>query len=158
MSRRVIRRRATAAAALVLAAAMALPAAAQSTLERLEAVSVEMNAMMNAAMIAEVPALDGNMPDPAWDEPLRQAYTCMHDAYVAEVGDAPVAVMVSQMEAQLETLTAEDLLTGAVAVENPEGISDDQALEIVSGCGLMEVFMARLADSGAIGIMMQQQQ
>lgn len=138
-------------------AAMALPAAAQSTLERLEAVSVAMNGMMNDAFVAQIPALEGNLPDPAWDDTLRTAYTCMHDAYVERAGEDAVAEMVTQMEASLETLTAEQMLQGEVAVDNPEGITDAQAQEIVMGCGLMEAFMTRMAASGAMGIMMQQQ-
>ncbi len=138
--------------------ALATPVAAQSTMERLETVAVAMNGMMNEALIAEIPALEGRMPAPEWDAPMRAAYTCMYDAYVAEVGPGPVADMVTRMEQELATLTPEDLLNGGAAVENPEGISDDQALEIVGTCQLMEVFMERMAASGAIEMMMQQQQ
>lgn len=143
----------TIAAAISLAG---LPAAAQSNLERLEAVSVTMNGMLNEALVAEMPALEGNMPAPEWDDSLRAAYTCMYDGYVDRVGEAPVEAMIASMEASLDTLTADELLQGGAAVENPEGITDDQALEIVTGCGLMEAFMTRMAESGAMGIMMQQ--
>ena len=147
-------RAATLTAALVL---FTLPATAQSAMERLEAVSVTMNGLMNDAFEAEIPALAGNMPDPAWDDTLRAAYTCMYDGYVDRAGEAAVSDMIGEMEASLETLTADQLLQGGVAVQNPEGITDEEALQIVGDCGLMEAFMTRMANSGAMGIMMQQQ-
>ncbi len=149
-----MRRAASIAVALTL---LPLAANAQSTFERFETTAVAMNALMNEAMIAEIPALAGNMPDPEWDEPMRTAYTCMYDAYVERVGEAPVAEMVTAMEGMLDTLSPQEILQGGTAVENPEGISDEQALEIVEGCNLMNVFMERMAASGAMEIMMQQQ-
>ncbi|MBF9043330.1 hypothetical protein HKCCE4037_08330 [Rhodobacterales bacterium HKCCE4037] len=146
--------------ALAIGTALALlplAASAQSTFERFEAVAVAMNGMMNEAFIAEIPALEGNLPDPEWDEPMREAYTCMYDGYVERVGEEPVAEMVTQMEVMLETMDPAELLDGGAAVENPDGISDEEALEIVEGCNLMAVFMARMAESGAMQIMMQQQ-
>lgn len=146
--------------ALAYAAALALlPVAvhAQSTLERLETVAVAMNGMMNEALAAEIPALEGNLPDPEWDEPMRTAYTCMYDGYVGRVGEEPVAQMVTDMEEMLATVTPIELLENGAAVENPEGLTDVEALEIVEGCNLMTVFMDRMAASGAMEIMMQQQ-
>lgn len=142
--------------AAALVAATALPCAAQSTFERLEAVAVAMNEMTFGAMVESTPALEGNMPSPEWSDDLRTAYTCMYDGYVAEVGDAAVADMVSAMETLLETTTPQELLQGGASVENPEGITDEQALEIVGGCGMMEAFMAHMTESGAMQIMMEQ--
>lgn len=146
--------RATAlSATLVLAA---LPVAAQSTFERLEAVAVTMNEMMFEAMVEGTPALDGNMPSPEWSDDLRIAYTCMFDGYVAEVGEPVVADMVTAMEATLVTNTPQQLLEGGGGVENPEGITDERAIEIVGGCGMMEAFMDHMTASGAMQIMMDQ--
>ncbi|WP_224813798.1 hypothetical protein [Hasllibacter sp. MH4015] len=147
-------RRALAGSALILSAGLAAPLHAQSTFERLEAVSETMNAMMNDGMVAEIPALDGHMPDPEWDDALRGAYRCMYDAYVAEVGTAPVEAMVAQMEQSLETLTPAQLIETGAAVENPDGLSDDRALEIVAECELMDIFMDRM--SGAMEILSRQ--
>ena len=131
--------------ALALGAALALvplAAQAQSTFDRFEAVAEAMNALMNEALVAEIPALDGNLPDPEWDEPMRTAYTCMYDGYVARVGEAPVAQMVTDMEEMLDTISPVELLEGGGAVENPEGITDAEALQIVEGCSLMDVFLS----------------
>jgi hypothetical protein len=138
-------------------ACLPLALSAQSTFERFEAVAVAMNALMNEALIAEIPALDGNLPAPEWDDPMRIAYTCMYDGYVTRVGEAPVAEMVTAMEDMLASISPMEMLQGGGAVENPEGISDAEALEIVGGCNLMDVFTARMTESGAMEIMMQQQ-
>lgn len=134
-----------------------LTASAQSTFDRFETVAVAMNALMNEALIAEIPALEGNLPDPEWDDSMRTAYTCMYNGYVARVGEAPVAEMVTGMEDMLASLSPVEMLQGGGAVENPDGISDADALEIVGGCNLMDVFEARMTESGAMEIMMQQQ-
>jgi hypothetical protein len=137
-----------------LVAATTLPSVAQSTFERLEAVAVAMNEMMFDAMVEETPALEGNMPTAAWSDDLRTAYTCMYDGYVAEAGEEAIAVMVTSMEETLATATAAELLAGDASAENPEGISDERALEIVGGCGMMEAFMDHMTASGAMQILM----
>jgi hypothetical protein len=141
--------------ALVLGAG---PVAAQSQLERMEVLSEQAGALMNEAMIAQVPALEGNMPDPAWDEPMRVAYGCVLDGYVAASGEAAVDRMLDEMEAMMETATAEALMSGEMgeAMQLPEGLTEAQAQGLMQDCGVMEVMMARMAASGAMQIMMEQ--
>lgn len=133
----------------------ALPASAQSTFERLEALTVTMNGMMFDAMIAQTPALEGNMPSVEWSDDLRAAYVCMYDGFEAQVGAPAMAAMVTEMEQQLETLTPEQVLNGGADVENPAGLSDAQAAEIVADCGMMDAFMTHMSSSGALQILMQ---
>lgn len=140
------------AAILVIAA---VPANAQSSFERLEAVAVAMNTMMFDQMVEQTPALEGNMPSPEWSDDLRTAYSCMYDGFVDRTGEPAVAEMVTQMEAQLATITPEEVMTGGGDIENPEGLSDDQAAEIVASCGMMEAFMTHMSSSGALQILMQ---
>ncbi|MDG3041993.1 hypothetical protein [Roseicyclus marinus] len=138
----------------------ALPAAAQSRLDRMQAVSERANALMNEAMIIEIPALEGNMPDPAWDEPMRTAYACILDGYVAASSEGAVDGMLDRMEALLETATVDSILTGEMGDDAmlPEGVDEAEAQAVLSGCGLMELMMTRMAESGAMGVMMQQSQ
>ncbi|MEE4117901.1 MAG: hypothetical protein V2I65_02685 [Paracoccaceae bacterium] len=135
-----------------------LPAAAQSQLERMEVLSEQVSALMNEAMIAQVPALQGNMPDPAWDEPMRTAYACVLDGYVDASSEAAVDGMLDEMEAMLETATAETLMSGETgqSVQLPDGMSEEQAQGLMQSCGVMEVIMARMAASGAMQVMMDQ--
>lgn len=142
----------TAALALLLTTTAA---SAQSTFERLEAVAVTINGMMFDAMIAQTPALEGNMPTAEWSDDLRTAYTCMFDGFVDAAGEPAVAVMVTAMEDQLATITPEEVMMGGTDVENPEGLSDAQAAEIVADCGMMEAFMTHMSGSGAMQILME---
>lgn len=146
-------------AAVCAAACLApLPAAAQSQLERMEVLSEQASALMNEAMIAQVPALEGNMPDPAWDEPMRAAYACVLEGYIDASSEAAVDGMLDDMEAMLETATAETLMSGETgeSVQLPDGMSEEQAQGLMQSCGVMEVIMARMAASGAMQVMMDQ--
>ncbi|MEJ6392515.1 hypothetical protein V8J82_04555 [Gymnodinialimonas sp. 2305UL16-5] len=143
---------ASVAAGLLVAA----PLHAQSDFERFEVVTEAMNALMNQAFIQVAPDLEGRMPAPEWDEPLRAAYRCMYDGFVDEVGEAPVGDMITAMENSLPDLTPQDMLGGENPVDNPEGLSDERALEIVSDCQVMEVFEQRMVESGAMEILTQQ--
>ncbi|PWK59351.1 hypothetical protein [Roseicyclus mahoneyensis] len=149
--------------ALALATAFcmsALPAAAQSQLDRMQVVSERANTLMNEAMIIEIPALAGNMPDPTWDDPMRTAYACILDGYVAASSTGAVDSMLDEMEALLEDATADSILNGDMAEDAmlPEGVDEAQAQAILMNCGLMELMMTRMAESGAMGVMMQQSQ
>jgi hypothetical protein len=148
--------------AALLAAAMLvpLPALAQSQLDRMEVLSERANALMNEALVRQIPALEGNLPGPEWDERTRTAYACMLDGYVAAVGEDGVDGMLAQMEATLEGATAQQLMNGELdqGVDMPDGMTEAQTQALLGSCGVMEVMMARMAESGAMSVMMQQQQ
>jgi hypothetical protein len=148
--------------AALLAAAMLvpLPALAQSQLDRMEVLSERANALMNEALVMQIPALEGNLPDPEWDERTRTAYACMLDGYVAAVGEDGVDGMLAQMEAALEGATAQQLMNGELdqGIDMPDGMTEAQTQALLGSCGVMEVMMARMAESGAMSVMMQQQQ
>lgn len=154
------RTRALAATALAAALIAPLSAAAQSQLDRMEVLSVQANALMNEALVLQVPALEGNLPAPEWDDRTRTAYSCMLDGYVEAVGEDGVDDMLDQMEVALDGATAEGLMNGELGqgLDTPEGMSEAQAQALVASCGVMEVMMARMAESGAVGVMMQQSQ
>lgn len=147
--------------AAIFAAAMLapLPALAQSQLDRMEVLSEQANALMNEALVMQIPALEGNLPAPEWDERTRTAYACMLDGYVAAVGEEGVDGMLAQMEAALEGATAEQLMNGALdqGIDMPDGMTEAQTQALLGSCGVMEVMMARMAESGAMSVMMQQQ-
>jgi len=148
------------AAALATGLIAPLPALAQSQLDRMEVLSEQANGLMNEALVAQIPALEGNLPDPAWDDRTRTAYSCMLDGYVDAVGEANVDQMLDQMEVALDGATAESLMNGEIdeGIDTPDGMTEAQTQALVQSCGVMEVMMARMAESGAMNIMMQQQQ
>jgi hypothetical protein len=148
---------ATALAATLMAP---LPALAQSQLDRMEVLSEQAAVLMNEALVSQIPALEGNLPSPEWDDRMRTAYACMMDGYVDTVGEDGVDDMLDQMETALDGATVDTLLSGEMGqgIDMPEGMTDAQAQALMGSCGVMEVMMARMAESGAMGIMMQQQQ
>jgi hypothetical protein len=147
------------ATALATALIVPLPALAQSQLDRMQVLSEQANALMNEALIAQIPALDGNLPAPEWDDRTRTAYACMMDGYVDAVGSDAVDQMLDQMEAALDGATTESLMSGEMeqGIDMPEGMTEAQTQALLASCGVMEVMMARMAESGAMTVMMQQQ-
>lgn len=149
--------RLTLPALAALSCLFVLPAAAQSQLDRMEVLSERANALMNEAMIAQAPQLDGRMPSPDWDDALRAAFACVLDGYRADVGEAGVDRMLDQMEATLDGATASDLMDGTLdqAVDLPEGITPERGTELMTSCGVMEIYMTRMMESGVVEAMSQ---
>jgi len=147
------------ALASVLTLTLALPALAQSQLERMQALSEQASALMNEALVAQIPALEGNMPAPEWDDRTRTAYRCVLDGYVEAVGESGVDGMLEQMETALNGATADSLMNGEMqqGIDTPDGMTEAQSQALMGRCGVVEVMMARMAESGAMAIMMQQQ-
>jgi len=152
--------RALTATALATALIAPLPALAQSQLDRMQVLSEQANSLMNEALVVQIPALDGNLPAPQWDDRTRTAYACMMDGYVAAVGEDAVDQMLDQMEVALDGATAESLMNGEMdqGIDMPDGMTEAQTQALLASCGVMEVMMARMAESGAMTVMMQQQQ
>lgn len=144
---------------LILATAitLALPiaASAQSALERMEAMSETMTEMTYTALVDEIPALDGNLPSAEWDDAMRDAGACVLDGVEEEVGEDGVAEMLDNMETAMATVTPEGLMQGTFQPALPDGITDQQMQTISNECGMVELMMMRMAESGAMAIMME---
>lgn len=142
--------------AVAVFAALPISAEAQSRLDRMEALSVQLGGLMNEVFLLEAPQLADVMPDPAWDGPMRDAHRCMLDAYETEVGGAAVDDMLDQMEQIVPTLTAQGLLDEGMEIDvgTPPGMSDDRAQAIVRECGIIELTMQRMQESGMMEAMM----
>lgn len=146
--------------ALATALIAPLPVAAQTQIERMEVISERANTLMNEAMVVEIPALEGNLPAPEWDEQMRETYVCILDGYNAASSAGAVDGMLDRMEAIMETATVETILNGELPEDAmlPDGIDEASSRAVLTGCGLMELMMARMSESGAMTIMMQQSQ
>ena len=146
---------------LVLAAALAaLPATlhAQSALERMESMSEAMTEMTYVGLVAQVPALEGNLPSPEWDDEMRAAGQCVLDGVEEVVGRDGVTEMLDNMEAAMADATPEALLSGDFNPAVPEGITDAEMQAISNGCRMVEIMMIRMMESGAMSIMMESSQ
>ncbi|GAA5064737.1 hypothetical protein N0B44_05615 [Roseibacterium beibuensis] len=142
---------------LASAVALALPmaASAQSALERMEAMSETMTEMTYTALVAEIPALQGNLPTAEWDDEMRAAGECILDGVEDEVGEDGVNEMLDNMEAAMASATPEGLMQGTFQPALPDGITDQQMQAISNECGMVEIMMMRMAESGAMSIMME---
>lgn len=146
--------------ALTLAAPTALFADTQ--LDRLEALSEEMNLGMAQLMAREIAANGGDpapmlaaMPDTSWDAEYRAAGTCMLDGYTSLIGSDGVDAMLDNMEAMLPQMATATMESMAEMNPLPAGISQDQSIEITQSCGMMEIGMRRMQESGFTAAMME---
>ncbi len=137
-----------------LALSSALPAFAQSELERMEAATVAASLNMEAFMVSRAPSLADAMPDWTWGDDMRAAGSCTLDAIRAEGGDAAAEDYIDALEAfaVLEITSMEQLATAA-----PVPISSDFAVATSQRCGSDDVAMQRMEASGLMEAMLDPQ-
>ena len=127
--------------------ALAAPAMAQSSeaLDRLEAASEEMNRNFEAYYLSRVPSLARVMPEVEWDEAYRETGRCILRRIEEQRGADGVADYLEAIEAYAArpVETFDDMTTG-----QPVILRDDLAISIGQECGVVEVAMARMRDSG----------
>lgn len=142
----------------LVAALIALPAAAtaQSQLERFEDLSERMTTLTYQGLASQYPVLQGILPDADWGRPERRAGRCALRDYERAVGEDGVEAMLSELENAIELAQPTDLLDGTFSVDVPEGLTQAQVQQINTECGLLELQMQRLADSGAIQALQNQ--
>ncbi|MEJ6390617.1 hypothetical protein [Gymnodinialimonas ulvae] len=129
----------------------ALPALAQSELDRLAAASLAASENMEAFMVGAVPELADVMPDWAWSAEMRDAAACTLDAIRAEGGDAAVISYVTEMEAFAET---EITSMAQLGEATPVPISPDFAAATGQTCGTAALAVQLMEDSGLMTAMM----
>jgi len=153
----------TPAATFVLLAA---PAFAETQLEQFEVLAEEMNVAMLNMMANEIEgqggdatalrALDGMMPP--WTDEIREAASCMLDAYTAEIGSDGIDTMLADMREVMPQLSGITMTEadeqGLLDNMAPEGISLEQSTQISQSCGMLELQMQASRESGFMEAMM----
>jgi len=141
-----------------VAALLMLPfaASAQSQLERFEALSERLTDLTYQGLAEQVPALQGQLPSAEWDRPMRRAGRCAIRAYERAVGDDGVEAMLVELEGAIESALPADLLDGTFSAGVPEGLSNQDVQRINNDCGMVELQMQRLAESGAMQALQSQ--
>jgi len=141
-----------------MAALIVLPAAAQaqSQLERFEALSEEMTALTYQGLAEQYPVLQGILPEAEWGRPERRAGRCAIRRYEAAVGEDGVSAMLDELEAAIGTAAPADILDGTFNPGVPAGLTAAQVQQINTECGLLELQMQRLAESGAMQALQSQ--
>ena len=127
-------------------------AVASSPLERIESISEDMTALMFDAMIEEMGAqgidtdqLRELIPNTEWDQPMRDAGSCVIDQFTAKIGEDGVNAMLDNMEARLPEIQN----GGMDALEDmqtllPEGISEEEADAISNQCGMTQLMQQKM--------------
>ena len=102
--------------------------------------------------------LEAAMPDMSWNDEMRAAGGCLLERYNELSDRESVDQMLTQIEALADTI---DDMRGLPTWSRwtkmgslPDGISDDQAVEIMQTCGMMELQLRRMAESGFSDAMM----
>ena len=145
-------------------ATLPVTAMAETQLERLESIAEQMNDAMFDAMIRMVEKEGGNpaplreaIPDGAWGAKDREAGACLLEKYTEASSKSAVNDMLDEMEAYIPTLATLDL----DAMEDtdtdflPEGITEEFSLQVNSECGLTDLMMDRMENSGFMEAMMK---
>ena len=130
---------------IILAAALAAPtlAHAESQIERMERLSVALQGKLYAMMEAEVPAVKGNLPDPAWNDAVRAAATCTLTSYQDALGEDGVDAMFTQMEEVLASpATNFDTMLNGMDVST--GLSDAENAAIEQKCQMGQATMSMM--------------
>lgn len=148
------------AALLSVLPAMAI---AETQLERLEDLSERMNAAVFDAMIrmaenegANPEPLRAAIPDGTWDDAYREAGACMLDRFNTVTTASEIDRMLDTMEvaiAQMATTNLDEI--GDEFDFLPEGVTEDMSMQINMECGMTELMMQRMEDSGFTAAMMQ---
>lgn len=133
-----------------------LAASAQSQLERFEALSEQMTTLTYQGLAQQYPVLNGLLPIADWGRPERRAGRCALRRYDRAVGDDGVEAMLSELEASIASASPSDLLDGTFEAGVPEGLTAAEVQQINTDCGLLELQMQRLAESGAMQALQNQ--
>lgn len=145
-------------AAIAAACAMLTgPAFAQSALERLEALDERMNAAIFAALEAQLPALSGYLPSFEWDDQMRANGACLIERVDDAAGSAGVTQLLENYEETVELASSGSVNMG-IQLSAPDGMSAEAFQAAYGECQMLEWLSARLADSGALAIIMESSQ
>jgi hypothetical protein len=142
----------------ILSASLALaagPAAAQGALDRLETLDERMNALVFDALETQIPALSGYRPALEWDAAMRENGACLLGRVEAASGDEGVAQLLSSYEATLEAAGQSGADLGGIRIDPPGGMTTEAFQSAYAECGMLDWLSTRLAESGALAVIME---
>lgn len=137
-------------ASLLLIATTFMPnlAFAQSELEQFEAIGEAMASKMNRLFVAQNPQVAEFLPEVEWDDEFRASAKCMIDAFRAEGGDD----FIEQMLVKGNEFVDKDFTSFTEFQEHanfmPDTIGQNRQIEISSECGMTELTIERMQESG----------
>lgn len=154
---------------LLLAACFSLPlsAVADDQLDRFEEISERSHVIMMDMMIREYTKMgaDGDdlraaIPDGTWDDAYRDAGQCTLDKYRAIIGSSGVDDMLDEMDDIFISLddgsATFESMEELSELNSIEGISTEQQMSITRECGIIELSMQRMRESGFMDVLQSQ--
>ncbi len=145
--------------ASLIAALIALPATAafaQSNLDRFEAASERVTQLTYQGIASQYNVASDVFPSADWDRPMRRAGRCILRAYEGEVGSDGVAQFLAGFENAVQSASPNDILSGSFSGQLPDGLDTQRQQQIQNDCGMLELEMTRLAESGVLQALQQQ--
>jgi len=121
---------------------------AQTELEQFEEIAEAMSTKMNQIFLSKDPSLKSVLPAVEWDDEFRSAAECALDKYRSEGGDDFVAQMLKNGKQFVSTEITEFEDIEKALDFMPDGISDQRQIEISQECGLTQLTLKRMEDSG----------
>lgn len=144
-----------------------LPAMAETQAEQFEALSERTNNLMLHMLVdaavadgADRATLEAALPNFEWNDAMRESGTCMLEAYTAKIGSDGVdqlMVGMNQFLDETENMTIEEM-AAADPDYLPDGLTEQESLEITQTCGMLDAQLDWMADSGFMEAMMSQAQ
>lgn len=127
-----------------IAAFLAATSAHADQLDRLIAATEQLSFKSEVFYISRVPALEGKLPDLTVDDEMRGALSCILDEIETQI-DAPA---VEKYVSAMETLSAQEITSFEQLQNANPGLPDDVLLNVMSTCGMIEISMRRMQESG----------
>lgn len=138
----------------LIAALFALPASSlfAGNLERLEIATEMGGKQLSTFLVSRAPELKPNLPNWEWDDDYRSAGGCFLDKLEAGIGADGVEKYITIVEAH----AARPITSLADTANQPAELSQPVALSAMQSCGLQEIIMKRMTESGLMGAMMNE--
>lgn len=142
-----------------LAATLTLPvvAEAQTRLDRIEIMSMQLSMLTQGFVIQQAPELMSSLPPIVWSPDTREAYECVIEAYEADVGGDAVDAMLDEMEAAVPTTPLDELVRNSIEIQVgvPEGMTEDRADAIAARCGIDAINEDRMLDEATMEALLE---
>lgn len=140
---------------LTLALVLPTSVAAQDRLDRFEALSERSTNMMVGKMIEMTGGDTASVPEFEWDAAMREAGRCMLEGYEAEIGAGGVTELFDRMDAFLDESTDLSLeeMSEAGLDTLPEGLTTDESIAITQDCGMVDLQLDWMSNSGLMQAM-----
>lgn len=131
------------------------PAFAQGPLDRLETLDERMNEVVFDALEAQIPALSGYRPALEWDAAMRENGACLLGRVEAASGGDGIAQLLASYEETLEAAGQSGADLGGIRIDPPGGMTTEAFQTAYAECGMLDWLSSRLAESGALAVIME---